>query len=51
MVLTMIMGVFGALIVCLLIFAGAVCWLQSEEDKYLKDDESKERKEHGGDDI
>lgn len=45
-----ILGVIGALVVCILVFAGAVCWLQSEEEKYM-DDKEEDRRGDGGADL
>ena len=45
-----ILSVIGALVVCILIFAGAVCWLQSEEEKYM-DDKEENRRDDGGADL
>ena len=45
-----ILGVLGALVVCILIFAGAVCWLQGEEEKYM-DDKEEDRRDDGGADL
>ena len=50
MIITTIMGILGALVVCILVFVGAVCWLQSEEEKYM-DDKEEDRRDDGGADL
>lgn len=45
-----ILGVIGALVIGVLVFAGAICWLQHEEEK-IREYIEEEKRENGGTDL
>ena len=46
-----ILGVIGALVIGVLAFAGAICWLQHEEEKITEYVEEEKRRDNGGTDL
>jgi len=46
-----ILGVIGALVIGVLVFAGSVCWLQHEEEKITDYIEKEKKSDNGGTDL